>query len=234
MVPRNVRSEANQVSSRNSSSPYDWRDVQTALSSHVIHASSPGSPTSRSTRQSTPKTNKTPYITKDNAHEFTPTSTILVGPKHTPFHLHTHLLTQHSSYFRAALGGPFIESTTNTITLSDISPSHFSLLVTHLYTSRIPHPFKEGKPAYYTLLHSYALADRLGLEAARNAIIDTLSALADSTNSVPTPSDTWMLYDEIRENAPVRRLVIDLFVFKKTDRLVEGHPEEWHPGEVVK
>ena len=39
-----------------------------------------------------------------------------------------------------------------------------------------------------------------------------------------------MLYDEIRENAPVRRLVIDLFVFKKTDRLVEGHPEEWHPG----
>ncbi|EUC49740.1 hypothetical protein COCMIDRAFT_83900 [Bipolaris oryzae ATCC 44560] len=230
MVPRNVRSEADQVSPRNSSSLYNWRDVQTALSSHVIHTSWPGTPTSRSARQSTPKTsNTTPYITKENAQEFTPTSTILVGPKHTPFHLHTHLLTQHSSYFRAALRGPFIESTTNTMTLSDISPSDFSLLVTHLYTARMPRPFKDGKPAYYALLHAYALADRLNLEAARNAAIDAISDLADSTNSVPTPEDTWFVYDEMRESALVRKLVVDLFVFKKTDRLVEGHPDEWHP-----
>ncbi|EUC39294.1 hypothetical protein COCCADRAFT_31672 [Bipolaris zeicola 26-R-13] len=182
--------------------------LHSQVRSHT-HTRSPGSSTSQSTRQSTRKTsNTTPYMTKENAQEYTRTSTMLVGPKHTPFHLHTHLLTQHSAYFRAALLGPFIESSTSSITLSDISPSHLSLLVTHLHTTHIPHPLqRRKKPAYYTLLHTYALADRLGLEAARNAI----STLADTTNSVPTPS------------AYLGPLLI-FFVFKKTDRLVEGHP----------
>lgn len=152
----------------------------------------------------------------------------MVGPKATPFTLHTSLLTSQSSYFRAALTGPFLESSSNTITLDDIDVTHFQLLVSWLYTSVLPAPFKDGRPAYYTLLHVYALADRLGLEAARNTVIDVISELADRTNSVLTPSDTRILYDQIRESAPLRTLVLDLFAFKKTDRLLEGHGDWWH------
>ncbi|KAF1839610.1 hypothetical protein BDW02DRAFT_538944 [Decorospora gaudefroyi] len=163
-----------------------------------------------------------------NTSDFTATSTLLIGPKLTPFHIHTSLLTSQSSYFRAALHGAFLESTHNSITLDDISVEHFQLLSSWLYTSVLPTPFKDGKPAYYTLLHVYGLADRLGLEGARNAVIDVISELADRTNSVLTPSDTRILYSNIREKTPLRALVLDLFAFKKTDRLLETHADWWH------
>lgn len=133
-----------------------------------------------------------------------------------------------SPYFRAALTGPFVESTTKTITLDDVSPDHFQLLVSWLYTSSIPAPFKDGKPAYYTLLHLYSLADRLCMEGLRNAVVDLIADLADRTNSVLTPSDTRILYAGIRDSAPLRDLVLDLFAFKKTDRLIESHADSWH------
>ena len=160
--------------------------------------------------------------------DFIATSTLLVGPKPTPFLIHTSLLTTQSPYFRAALTGPFLESKSYTITLDDIDVSHFQLLTTWLYTGSLPPPFKDGRPAYYTLLHVYALADRLCFEGLRNAVTDVMSDLADRTNSVLTPSDTRVLYDGIREGAKLRGLVLDLFGFKKTDRLLESHADEWH------
>ena len=168
------------------------------------------------------------YLTRANVSDFTTTSTILVGPQLTAFQIQTSLLTSKSSYFRAALTGRFAESSNNSITLDDVPVDHFQLLVTWLYERAVPIPYKDRKPAYYTLLHVYALADRLGLEGARNAIIDTISDLADETNSVLTPSDTRILYEDIRESAPIRTLVLDLFAFKKTDRLLELHAGLWH------
>ncbi|KAF2129974.1 hypothetical protein P153DRAFT_339343 [Dothidotthia symphoricarpi CBS 119687] len=162
--------------------------------------------------------------------DLTTTTTLLIGPKPTPFHIHTLLLTASSPYFRAALTGPFLESRQNSITLPDIPVPHFQLLATWLYTSTLAPPFKDGKPAYYTLLHVYALADRLCMEGLRNAVVDALCDVADATNSVPTPTDTRILYDGIRDSARVRELVLDLFAFKKTGRLLERHEEEWDAG----
>ncbi|KAF1920302.1 hypothetical protein BDU57DRAFT_440235 [Ampelomyces quisqualis] len=163
-----------------------------------------------------------------NASDFTSISTLLIGPKATPFLIHTSLLTTQSPYFSAALTGSFAEATSNTITLDDIDTSHFQILVSWLYTGTIPPPYKDGKPAYYTLLHVYALADRLCFENLRNAVIDCISDLADKTNSVLTPSDTRILYNDIRDSAPLRCLIMDLFAFKKTDRLLETHADAWH------
>jgi hypothetical protein len=75
----------------------------------------------------------------------------------------------------------------------------------------------------------YALADRLDIEGMRNALVDRVAELAEQTNSVPTPSDTNILYESIRDSAPMRRLVLDLFAFKKTNALIATHPDEWHP-----
>ncbi len=168
------------------------------------------------------------YLTRANTSNFTATSTILVGPKLTAFQAQTSLLTSRSSYFRAALNGTFLESRNNSITLDDVPVEHFQLLLTWLYDSVLPTPFKDGKPAYYTLLHIYALADRLGFEGARNAVVDIISDLADDTNSGLTPSDTRILYEDIRDSAPLRTLVLDLFAFKKTDRLLGSHGGWWH------
>ncbi|KAH8727214.1 hypothetical protein GQ44DRAFT_649639 [Phaeosphaeriaceae sp. PMI808] len=165
---------------------------------------------------------------RTNPTSFTNISTLLIGPKATPFLVHTTLLTSQSPYFSAALTGTFTEATANTIRLSDVEVTHFQLLVSWLYTGSITPPYKDGKPAYYTLLHLYTLADRLCFEGLRNAVIDCTSDLADRTNSVFTPSDTRILYGQIRESAPLRTLVVDLFSFKKTDRLLESHVDAWH------
>ena len=57
--------------------------------------------------------------------------------------------------------------------------------------------------------------------------MDRIAELADTRNAVPAPDDTRVLYGEIRESAPVRRLVLDLFVWMKTDALVVGHEDSW-------
>jgi hypothetical protein len=205
IIPQSVGTDTNRIPHPNLPPPYTFRGTR------PIH-----------------KLDSKIYLTRANMSNFTTTCTILVGREHTPFQIQTSLLTSKSCYFRAALTGPFSESTTNSITLDDVPIEHFQLLITWLYDHVLPTPFKDQKPAYYTLLHVYALADRLGFEGARNAVVDIISDLADETNSVLTPSDTRILYEEVRDSAPVRTLVLDLFAFKKTDRLLQSHGGLWH------
>jgi hypothetical protein len=168
---------------------------------------------------------------RTSATDFCSTAELLVGPSATRFLLHTSLLTNQSPFFRAALQGPFLESTSQSINLDDVSVDVFELCVNWLYTGSIrPIPFKDGKPAYYTLLHLYILADRLCFEGLRNCVVDLMADLTDSTNSVLTPSDTRILYEQIDSSAPVRKLVLDLFAFKKTDKLLKEHEDRWHAG----
>jgi poly(rC)-binding protein 2/3/4 len=87
----------------------------------------------------------------------------------------------------------------------------------------------QGSPKYFLLLDMYALSDRLLTSQLTNHILSTIARLSESTNSVPTPSDTWILYDTIRENANIKTLILDLFAYKKTDKLLETHKDEWHP-----
>jgi len=86
-----------------------------------------------------------------------------------------------------------------------------------------------GSPKYFLLLDLYALSDRLLTSDLSNTILDTIARLSEATNSVPTPSDTYILYDSIRATAPIRTLILDLFTYKKTDKLLETHNDEWHP-----
>lgn len=169
---------------------------------------------------------------RTNATNFCTVAELLIGPKPVRFHLHTSLLTSQSPYFRAALTSSFLESTSQSISLPDVDVDTFGLLVGWLYSGTIsPVPFKDGKPAYYALLHLWVLADRLCFEGLRNCVLDAISECADRTNSVPTPSDTRILYDAVPDGSggeKLRGLVLDLFAFKKTDRLLEEHQGRWH------
>lgn len=86
-----------------------------------------------------------------------------------------------------------------------------------------------GSPKYFLLLDLYALSDRLLTTPLSNHILSTIARLSESTNSVPTPSDTWILYDSIPSTSPLRTLILDLFAYKKTDKLLETHKDDWHP-----
>jgi len=156
---------------------------------------------------------------------------ITVGPKAVRFLIHQELLSQHSLFFDAALNGAFAEGLSQAINLADERVEAFEFFVAWLYTQRIENVsmMKDNKPTYFNLLELYELADRLSVEGLRNMVVDKLAQLADDTNSVLTPSDTHLLYERIRDTAPIRTLVLDLFVFKKTDNLLEKHQDDWHP-----
>lgn len=86
----------------------------------------------------------------------------------------------------------------------------------------------QGSPKYFLLIDLYGLSDRLLTPELNNHILNTIARLSETTNSVPTPSDTKILYEQIRENSPLRVLILDLFAYKKTDKLLATHKDDWH------
>ena len=146
------------------------------------------------------------------------------------FTVHGGLLSSQSAFFRAALNGRHgcVESADGVVRLPDDRVDAFEYFVQWLYTRRLEHEAVDARPpAFFPLLHLYALADKLGVEALKNDVVDRVVRLADDHNTVPAPDDTRILYADIREAAPVARLVLDLFVFKRTDRVVESHTDSW-------
>lgn len=160
------------------------------------------------------------------------------------FFIHRSLLTRNSRFFTAALDGQFKEGNTQVVNFPEESPDTFAFFAQWLYTHDLKHEAldvteqssvqgnegsrKATKPAYFKLLHLYALADRLGVEAIRNEIVNKVMSLAEETNSVPTPTDTWVLYENIRDGAPIRKLVVDLFACMHTNTLLDTHEDDWH------
>lgn len=85
-----------------------------------------------------------------------------------------------------------------------------------------------NSPKYFLLIDLYGLSDRLLTTPLSNHILSTIARLSEDSNSVPTPSDTRILYTQIRDSSPLRALILDLFAYKKTDNLLANHKDEWH------
>ena len=120
---------------------------------------------------------------------------------------------------------------THGVTSVPVLPSMHSLTEITDYDIRTDGDLRNshGSPKYFLLLDLYALSDRLLTTPLSNHILSTIARLSESTNSVPTPSDTWILYDSMHETSRIKTLILDLFAYKKTDRLLETHKDEWHP-----
>jgi hypothetical protein len=160
-------------------------------------------------------------------------SEVLVGPEKVRYLVHKDVLSSQSPFFSAALNGFFLEGSSQILSLPDVETKIFDHVILWLYQNRLEpleYFFKDNKPTYFTLLDLYASADQLDIEGLRNAVVDRVAELAEKTNSVPTPTDTYILYEAIRDNSPLRVLILDLFAFKKTDNLIATHPDEWHPS----
>ncbi|KAL8940527.1 MAG: hypothetical protein Q9216_002777 [Gyalolechia sp. 2 TL-2023] len=158
--------------------------------------------------------------------------TVTVGPTEEPFRVHRERFCAASPFFAAALNPSynFRESAANTLALPFARPVDFEYLVQWVYTGTLDHEELEcTHPAYFRLIRLWLLADELQVEGCKNAIVDMMGQVADKSNSVPTPDDTRTVFGEegVREGAGLRAMVVDLFAWKKTDHLVEGHEDSW-------
>jgi hypothetical protein len=158
---------------------------------------------------------------------------IFVGEERTRYLVHKDIVCGQSPFFSAALNGSFSEGESQQVELPETDAKTFDHVILWFYQNRLEptrYFFKDNKPTYFSLLDLYAIADQLDIEGLRNAVCNRVAELAETTNSVPTPTDTHILYEAIRDTSPLRTLIIDLFAFKKTDNLIHTHPDEWHPS----
>ena len=159
--------------------------------------------------------------------------TINVGPEGSErqaFQVHRELLEDTSPFFKAAFDGNFnfSESASGVLAFPDIRAIDFEYLVQWLYRQSLAHEELDvPRPAYFKLIRLYILADFLHIEALKNDIIDMIISVCEKHNSVPTPEDTILIEDHVREKTALRMLIVDLFVYKKTDRIVEKHGDSW-------
>ncbi|KAL8696816.1 MAG: hypothetical protein Q9224_002603 [Gallowayella concinna] len=159
--------------------------------------------------------------------------TITVGDEKRPFLVHRELFCAISPFFAAALNPAysFRESNASTLALPSARPCDFEYLVQWIYTRTLTHEEVAGPhPAYFRLIRLWILADELQVEGCKNAIVDFMAKTADESNSVPTPDDTRTVFGDegsVRDGCGLRGLVVDLFAWKKTDHLVEGHEDSW-------
>ena len=156
--------------------------------------------------------------------------TITVSPKRQPFYVHLESLCAVSPFFAAAFNKNynFAESRSATLNLPEARAEDFEYFVQWLYTQTLNHEELVGlHPAYFRLLRLYIMADAMGVTKLKNDVVDAIAALADSSNSVPTAEDTRMVYGEMSDTSLIRKLVLDLFLWKKTENLIETHPDSW-------
>ena len=145
--------------------------------------------------------------------------------------MHTPILTTLSPFFRAALSpvSAFLEATTNTVSLPEASPPIFSYFVQYAYTRSLAHEELEAEnPAFFWLVRLWKLAGYLGCEALRNDILGEVGRCADKWNAVFSPNDTRELWNDEGEGLKgLKKMCVDLFVYKKTDSLMIGHEDSW-------
>ncbi|KAL9610995.1 MAG: hypothetical protein Q9167_004340 [Letrouitia subvulpina] len=162
--------------------------------------------------------------------------TVTVGPDQHPFPCHLELLCSVSPFFTAAFSPAynFRESRAATLALPAARSCDFEYLVQWMYTRTLtheelvpPHWGGGAGPAFFRLIRLWILADELQVEGAKNAAVDRLAAVADGANAVPTPDDTHTVFEEAREGCGLAGLVVDLFAYKRTEALVEGHEDCW-------
>ena len=157
--------------------------------------------------------------------------TVTIGADRHPFYVHLEALCAVSPFFAAAFNKTynFAESSSATIHLPEARPEDFEYFIQWLYTHTLNHEGLVGScPAYFRLLRLYILADAIRVTGLKNDVVDAVAALADSSNTVPTAEDTRTIYGEVFETSPLRRLTLDLFYWKKTDNLIETHPDSWY------
>lgn len=138
-------------------------------------------------------------VTRNQFKNFSGTATILLGAQEAQRIVPRELLTTVSPFFHAALTGAFAEGLSQTVKLPEDRADVFDYFLYWLYTRRLDHEAVDAadpiKPAYFWLLHLYCLVDKLGVEDCKNAIVEKVARLAEETNSVPTPTDTWIVFE---------------------------------------
>ncbi|KAL1602644.1 hypothetical protein SLS60_006061 [Paraconiothyrium brasiliense] len=143
------------------------------------------------------------------------------------FFIHPHRLTQRSLFFKNALAANWKEAEDRVIYLPEDDPSIFFRYLDYLYTGKMsvkstdPDTLNDGKAAVAEQLMTcriYVFADKVQDMRCRNDAIKFMTAVVKEKRTeknwfAPGPSCIEFIYNETVPNSPMRRLVVEFYVY---------------------
>jgi hypothetical protein len=152
----------------------------------------------------------------------------LVGDGPVQLWAHQGIFCENSPLLSKLLISPGISRNSASIRLRKVHPDEFRFFTQWMYTKSLAHEDLDSpNPAFFRLVRLYAVAELFEIEALQNNVVDAIVRLCEKYNSVPTPQDTQIMYAGLRGGRQLRKLVVDLFVWKRTDDLVLTHKHPW-------
>ncbi|KAH0845579.1 hypothetical protein AYO21_05508 [Fonsecaea monophora] len=162
-----------------------------------------------------------PVIGKDSSegteiYSFADIVLITVGKEKVKFGVHKEILVSQCSFFDKCLRGGMKEAQENAVTLWDDDPGAFGVLVEWMYTSRLDHLRRPGG----VLVNAYVLADKYGMPALQNAIVDRFRV----ANWSGLRNVLWA-WGRLAEGSQLRKLFVDQVHYQ-----IAKAPEKYRRG----
>ncbi|THW11129.1 hypothetical protein D6D23_10523 [Aureobasidium pullulans] len=148
------------------------------------------------------------------------TVVLSVGPSKQEFTVHRELLCFYSDFFRAAFNGSFKEATEGRIELPDTQVDVFEIFQVWLYSRSLlntedlqDQPDSQKYPDFEILAGLWVFGDKCQIPLLQNCAADAIIQYNKDENRFRT-SVLKTAYDHTMEGSPLRRLAIDILVFR--------------------
>lgn len=143
-------------------------------------------------------------------------ATVKVGLSQEVFVIHKELLCHHSTYFKAALEGSFIEAEQGVVYLCKADVKTFTLFESWLYRQRVP-AFEDSEvyraELWDELVDLYIFADAHGIAQLGNQVVEALIDLATESTRTPGVSTVAMAWSRLPPTSPMRELLASFYAW---------------------
>jgi hypothetical protein len=152
---------------------------------------------------------------------------VLVGPGKTRFLVHKDKLLQRSTFFKAACSERWQQSGSKAIELPEDIPDIFEIYIHCVYHDKVDvgdlsqrigeesATWDDENMSFNRLIHTWALADKLGDLMSTNALMDFLADYSDRTGFVPGGKLSAIAYEMSTEGSCMRQLIVDQYVYER-------------------
>lgn len=150
------------------------------------------------------------------SYDFSTTVKVLVGSFEEVFVVHPSVLCARSEFFEVALAERW-NSTGEPVKRPEDDASVFNEYLKFVYNKGeegVVLPKDHDRAAIESMVKAYILADKLNDPTTANSIIDEIIRRYYFTNDLPTPAVVALVFEETPESSPLRRYIVDSFVYE--------------------
>ncbi|KAK4542312.1 hypothetical protein LTR36_006965 [Oleoguttula mirabilis] len=153
---------------------------------------------------------------------------VVVGSQEHRFTVPKCFLTKTSDFFKTCLNGTWKEAKDKTVKLPKQEPGIFAVYLQWLYTGDLilceatpedlkdkPHEDRQSAALeHYGLLVPLAiLADSLADSMLSNVVVDAILRVKYNMHFAPGPDQVRRAYGNLPENSPLKRLLVDMYLY---------------------